>query len=39
MEKDDELKGEGNHYDLGLRMYDPRLARMFKADPREAEYP
>ncbi|OWP82669.1 hypothetical protein BWK59_14625 [Flavobacterium davisii] len=39
MEKDDELKGEGNSYDLGLRIFDPRIARMFKIDPRSKEYP
>ena len=38
MEKDDEVKGSGNHYDLGMRHYDPRLGRMFKIDPRSSEY-
>lgn len=38
-EKTDEVKGEGNHYDLGFRNYDPRLGRMFKIDPRTTEYP
>lgn len=38
-EKDDEMKGSGNHYDLGFRDYDPRLGRMFKIDPRSNEYP
>lgn len=38
-EKDDEIKGEGNNYDMGLRNYDPRIARMFSIDPRASEYP
>lgn len=38
-EKDDELKGEGNSYDMGLRNYDPRVAKMFSVDPRASEYP
>ena len=38
-EKDDELKGEGNSYDFGARMYDPRIAKMLSTDPREMEYP
>ncbi len=39
MEKDDEIKGSGNHYDFGLRNYDTRLGRMFSTDPRSPEYP
>ncbi len=39
MEKDDEVKGEGNSYDFGLRHYDPRLGRMKSIDPRTPEYP
>ncbi len=38
-EKDNEIKGKGNSLDLGLRMYDTRLGRMMKVDPRTAEYP
>lgn len=37
-EKDDEISGEGNSYNLGLREYDPRLGRMFSIDPRSPEY-
>ena len=32
------MKGSGNHYDLGARMYDPRTGRMRSRDPREGEY-
>ncbi len=39
MEKDDELKGEGNSYDFGARIYDPRLGRWLARDPLEAKYP
>lgn len=39
-EADDEFYSqEGNSYDLGLRMYDPRIARMKSRDPRADEYP
>jgi RHS repeat-associated protein len=38
-EKDNELKGNGNHYDLGLRSFDTRIGRMFSMDPRSREYP
>ncbi len=39
MEKDDEIKGEGNSIDFGSRMYDPRVIRWFAPDPMESKYP
>jgi RHS repeat-associated protein len=33
MEKDDEVKGEGNSIDFGARMYDPRLGRWLSLHP------
>jgi RHS repeat-associated protein len=38
-EKDDELKGEGNSYNFGARMLDPRVGRWFASDPHESKYP
>ncbi|HUH73690.1 MAG TPA: M15 family metallopeptidase, partial [Chitinophagales bacterium] len=37
-EKIDEIYGDDNGYDLGARMYNPRLGKMFSPDPRESEY-
>ena len=38
-EKIDEISGNGNSYDLGARIYNPLLGKMFSPDPREKEYP
>ncbi len=38
-EDDDEVKGEGNQYDYGFRIYDPRIAKFLSVDPLAQEYP
>ncbi|MBI1307043.1 MAG: hypothetical protein GC181_10615 [Bacteroidetes bacterium] len=39
MERDDEVKGEGNSLDFGDRMYDTRLGRWLSLDPLQSKYP
>jgi RHS repeat-associated protein len=39
MEKDDEVKGGGNSYDFGSRIYDSRVARFLSLDPRLNDFP
>lgn len=38
-EKDDEVKGEGNQQDYGMRIYDPRIGKFLSVDPLTQEYP
>ena len=38
-EKDDEVKGSGNSYDYGARIYDPRLGKFFSVDALSHAYP
>ncbi|MBI5372838.1 MAG: hypothetical protein HZA79_12520 [Sphingobacteriales bacterium] len=38
-ENDNEVKGEGNQQDYGMRIYDPRLGRFLSVDPIEHQYP
>ncbi|MGF6930329.1 RHS repeat-associated protein [Chitinophaga sp. W2I13] len=38
-ENDNEVKGEGNQQDYGLRIYDPRIAKFLSVDPITAQYP
>jgi RHS repeat-associated protein len=39
MEKDDELKGNGNSLDFGARIYDSRVSRFLSRDPLQKKYP
>ncbi|HKO82324.1 MAG TPA: RHS repeat-associated core domain-containing protein, partial [Chitinophagaceae bacterium] len=38
-ENDNEMKGEGNQQDYGMRIYDPRLGRFLSVDPLTKTYP
>ncbi|MCB0740980.1 MAG: RHS repeat-associated core domain-containing protein [Chitinophagaceae bacterium] len=38
-ENDNEVKGEGNQQDYGMRIYDPRLGRFLSLDPLTAKFP
>jgi RHS repeat-associated protein len=38
-EMDNEVKGEGNQQDYGMRIYDPRLGRFLSVDPLTPFYP
>jgi RHS repeat-associated protein len=38
-ENDNDVKGEGNQQDYGLRIYDPRLVKFLSVDPLTGHYP
>ncbi|RFM29270.1 RHS repeat-associated core domain-containing protein [Chitinophaga silvisoli] len=38
-ENDNEVKGEGNGQDYGMRIYDPRVAKFLSIDPLTSHYP
>lgn len=38
-EKSDEVYGEGNVYDYGFRIYNPRISRFLSVDPLTKSYP
>ena len=37
--KDDDVKGPGNSYNYGYRIYDPRIGRFLSVDPLDKNYP
>ncbi len=39
METDNEVSGNGNSYDFGAMMYNPRLGRFLSLDPKMDQYP
>ncbi|WP_429064971.1 RHS repeat-associated core domain-containing protein [Chitinophaga sp. W2I13] len=38
-ENDNEVKGEGNQIDYGMRIYDPRVGKFLSVDPLQKQYP
>jgi len=38
-ENDNEVKGEGNQQDYGMRIYDPRIGKFLSSDPLTKEFP
>ncbi len=38
-ENDNEVSGDGNQYDYGFRIYNPRIGKFLSVDPLSQEYP